>query len=242
MSRLGDLLRTERLARKMTLKQVAKLGGVSEGYLKDVEEGKKIIADDQARRILKKMGLKEQTEAGFSLDDIAATVDLQTTVTTAPKPAPKKERHLDSETVYSTSDEKQVTGGVWLEALTSVLKRVPVYNAVLKEIGHRLLPIMDGRIEGAAPDKVFYFSAPDDSMRGFRILRDDVCLVVPAASPIDGAIMLVEQRGHRSLRKVKKLDAVTVLLQDYDREYSAEPCAIPDVTFLGRVVRVEFDV
>ena len=54
--------------------------------------------------------------------------------------------------------------------------------------------------------------------------------------------MLVEQRGHRSLRKVKKLDAVTVLLQDYDREYSAEPCAIPDVTFLGRVVRVEFDV
>ena len=53
MSRLGDLLKTERLRRKMTLKQVARLGGVSEGYLKDVEEGRKIIADDQARRILK---------------------------------------------------------------------------------------------------------------------------------------------------------------------------------------------
>ena len=34
MSRLGDLLRTERLRRNMTLKQVARLGGVSEGYLK----------------------------------------------------------------------------------------------------------------------------------------------------------------------------------------------------------------
>ena len=39
MSRLGDLLRTERLRRKMTLKEVARAGGVSESYLKDVEEG-----------------------------------------------------------------------------------------------------------------------------------------------------------------------------------------------------------
>ena len=90
MSRLGDLLHTERLRRNMTLKQVAKLGGVSEGYLKDVEAGTRIIADDQARRILKKMGLSEQNEAGFSLDDIAATVDLQTAAPkAAPKPAPR---------------------------------------------------------------------------------------------------------------------------------------------------------
>ena len=59
MSRLGDLLHTERLRRNMTLKQVAKLGGVSEGYLKDVEAGTRIIADDQARRILKKMEVDE---------------------------------------------------------------------------------------------------------------------------------------------------------------------------------------
>ena len=86
MSRLGDLLRTERLRRNMTLKQVARLGGVSEEYLKDVEEGRRIIADDQARRILKKIGLKEHNEEGFTLDDIAATVDLETV---APKPAPR---------------------------------------------------------------------------------------------------------------------------------------------------------
>ena len=57
MSRWGDLLRTERLRRNMTLKQVAKIGGVSEGYLKDVEEGRRITADDQARRILKQLSL-----------------------------------------------------------------------------------------------------------------------------------------------------------------------------------------
>lgn len=85
MSRLGDLLRTERLRREMTLKQVAKIGGVSERYLKDVEEGKRIIPDDQARRILKKIGLNEQTEQGFTLDDIAATVDLQTAAPQKPQ-------------------------------------------------------------------------------------------------------------------------------------------------------------
>ena len=239
MSRLGDLLRTERLRRKMTLKQVAKLGGVSEGYLKDVEEGKRIIADDQARRILKKMGLKEHNEAGFSLEDIAATVDVETISPKKPAAAPKPEAR-EAETVYQSKTEETVSGGIWLDALTSVLRRVPVYNAVMKEVGHRMLPIMDGRIEGSAPDKVFYLSAPDDSMRGFRILREDQCLIVPSNSTIDGAIMLVEYQQHRCLRKVKKLDGLNVLLQSYDREYNAESAALPEVSFIGRVVRVEF--
>ncbi|NLO84952.1 MAG: LexA family transcriptional regulator [Clostridiales bacterium] len=243
MSRLGDLLQTERIRRKMTLKQVAKVAGVSEGYLKDVEEGKRIIADDQARRILKKIGLKEHNEEGFTLDDIAATVDLQTT--TAPQAVQPVRAAKSTETtaVYqSKADDQMVTGGIWLDALSSVLKRVPVYNAVMKEVDHKLLPIMDGRIEGAAPDKVYYLSSPDDSMRGFRILKDDHCLIVPSNSPIDGAVMLVEYNQHRYLRKVKKLDALHVLLQSYDREYSAETCALPDVNILGRVLKVEFSI
>lgn len=240
MSRLGDLLRTERLRRNMTLKQVAKIGGVSEGYLRDVEEGKRIIADDQARRILKKIGLKEHNEEGFTLDDIAATVDLETVTPKRVAPTPKPRVTLEDETVYQSKSDQTVSGGIWLDALSSVLKRVPVYNAVMKEVDHRLLPIMDGRIEGAAADKVFYFAAPDDSMRGFRILRDDACFIVPSNSPIDSAVMLVEYNQHRALRKVKKLDGLHVLLQSYDREYNAETCALPEVNFIGRVTRVEF--
>ena len=76
MSRLGDLIRTERGRAKLTPKQLAKKCGIAESYLVAVEKGTKIIADDQARRILKAIGLREQTEADFSLDDIAAHVDL----------------------------------------------------------------------------------------------------------------------------------------------------------------------
>ena len=85
MSRLGDLILLERTRQKLTRKQVAKKCGISEGYLKDVEEGRRIIQDDQARRILRTLGTSQRSEAEFSLDDIAATVDLGTL---APKPAP----------------------------------------------------------------------------------------------------------------------------------------------------------
>ena len=239
MSRLGDLLKTERLRRKMTLKQVARLGGVSEGYIKDVEEGKRIIADDQARRILKKMGLEEHNEQGFTLDDIASAVDLETVdvrKAVPQEPIPKKE------TEKVAQSETPVEGSIWLDALSSVMKRVPVYNAVMKEVDHRLLPILGGKIEGAAPDKVFYLSAPDDSLRGFRTHREDLCLVVPCNSPVDGAVMLVEHNTHRYLRKIKKIDAMTLLLQSYDREFASETCALPEINFIGRVVRVEFSL
>ena len=240
MSRLGDLIRTERIRQKLTPKQVAKKCGVSESYLLAVEAGTRIIADDQARRILKSIGLKQQTEAEFTLDDIAVTVDLaqvQPRLAEAVKKPPKKEAEL-----AAASQEESVAGSVWLDALQSVLKRVPVMNAVMKPVSYRLVPVENGRIEGANPDKVFYYLAPDDSMRGFRIHKGDVVLTVPAQSPVDGAVMLMNYKEHRYLRKVKILNDHQVLLQSYDREYEAETVSISDIGFLSRCVQVTFEL
>ncbi len=247
MSRLGDLIRTERLRSKLTPKQVARKCGVSESYIMAVEAGTRIIADDQARRILKSIGLREQVEADFTLDDIAATVDLLQVKPAAPAaaaPKPKKPALARPEGDPSAEDEKSegVVGSVWLDALSSVLKHVPVMNAVMKPVDHRLVPIQNNRIEGANPDKVFYFLAPDDSMRGFRIHAGDVALIVPAQSPVDGAIMLVEYNSHRYLRKIKKLDAFTIMLQSYDREYDAVTAQLNECTFLGRAVKLEISL
>ncbi len=243
MSRLGDLIRTERIRQKLTPKQVAKKCGVSESYLLAVEAGTRIIADDQARRILKSIGLKQQTEAEFTLDDIAATVDLaqvqprMAAAVQAKKP-PKKEAELAA----SSDDGESVAGSVWLDALQSVLKRVPVMNAVMKPVSYRLVPVENGRIEGANPDKVFFYLAPDDSMRGFRIHKGDIVLTVPAQSPVDGAIMLMNYNEHRYLRKIKILDDRSVLLQSYDREYEAETVPINEIGFLARCVKVTFEL
>jgi transcriptional regulator with XRE-family HTH domain len=243
MSRLGDLIRTERIRQKMTPKQVAKKCGVSESYLVAVEAGTRIIADDQARRILKAIGLKQQNEAEFTLDDIAATVDLvqvQPRMAAAAAAAKKPERK-EAE-LAASSVEEGIAGSVWLDALQSVLKRVPVMNAVMKPVSYKLVPVENGRIEGANPEKVFFYLAPDDSMRGFRIHRGDVVLTVPAQSPVDGAIMLMNYKDHRYLRKIKVLNDRQVLLQSYDREYEAETAEISEIGFLARGVQVTFEL
>jgi len=244
MSRLGDLIRTERIRQKLSPKQVAKKCGVSESYLLAVEAGTKIIADDQARRILKSMGLKQQTEAEFTLDDIAATVDLaQVQPRMAAAAAAKKPARKEAELAASSDDQEEgVAGSVWLDALQSVLKRVPVMNAVMKPVGYQLVPVENGRIEGANPDKVFFYLAPDDSMRGFRIHRGDIVLTVPAQSPVDGAIMLLNYNEHRYLRKIKVMDDRTVMLQHYDREYESETVPISEIGFIARCVKVSFEL
>lgn len=246
MSRLGDLIKLERTRRGLSAKQVARKTGVSEQYILDVELGKRIIPDDQARRILKSMGLQQTTEAEFNLDDIAATVDLQTAVDTMPRArvTEKKKAALrsegDAEAVASTGDK--AGGSIWLDALSSVLKRVPVRNAVMAEVAHRLLPIENGKIEGAAPDKVFYFMAPDNQMRGFRVNRGDLVLVVPAQSPVDGAMMLIETPLGRVLRVVKKLDNFKVLLQHYDDKCESEITPVNELHVVGRCVRLEAEL
>ena len=128
MSRLGDLIHLERTRRGLTPRQVAKLCSVNEKYILDVEQGKRIIQDDQARRILKKIGLEQQTEADFSLDDIAAAVDLHTV---APAIAPKEERESRPRPAASLPAQEETTGGIWLDALAGVLREVPVYKRCL---------------------------------------------------------------------------------------------------------------
>ena len=245
MSRLGDLIKLERTRRGLSAKQVAKKCGVSEKYLLDVELGTRIIADDQARRILRSMGMQQQTEADFSLDDIAATVDLQTAtdeMQRARAVAAKAAKAKSEAEKVASAGEEVVPGSIWLDALSSVLKRVPVYNAVMKEIGHRLLPVENGRIEDAAPDKVFYFMAPDDEMRGFRVTRGDLVLVVPATSPVDGAIMLIQTPQGRVLRLVKRLDNFKLLLQRYDAACESEIVQVEDLRVVGRCVRLEAEL
>jgi len=244
MSRLGDLIKLERTRQGMTHKQVARKCGVSEGFLKDVEAGTRIIRDDEARRILRTMGVKEQTEAEFSLDDIAATVDLQSAVPQLQRvmnrPAEAKKADKAEKTEKNGSDS--IGGSIWLDALSGVLKHVPVYNAVMKEVDHRLLPITGGKIEGANPDKVFYFAAPDNEVRGFRIHKGDYVLVVPASSPEDGAVMLLKGKNGWYLRKVKLMERFQVLLQKYEGECESEIRNLNELTFVGRCVRLEAEL
>ena len=243
MSRLGDLIRLERTRQGLTHKQVARKCGVSDKYLMEVEAGTRIIADDQARRILKSMGMTQQTESDFTLDDIAATVDLQSAVPQLTKAVESKKAVKPNEKQEVAAEtDPGVAGSIWLDALSGVLKHVPVYNAIMKEVGHRLLPITNGKIEGASPDKVFYFMAPDNDLRGFRVQRGDLLLVVPAQAAVDGAIMLLQTPQGRLLRKVKRVNDYQAMLQKYNEAFESEIKNFNELTFVGRCVRLEADL
>ena len=243
MSRLGDLIRLERTRQKLTYKQVARKCGVSEKYLEEVESGRRIIQDDQARRILRAMGMQQQTEADFTLDDIAATVDLQSAAVpsiakAAEKKLTKKEKHEGTE----EENSEAVFGSIWLDALSGVLKHVPVVNAAMKEVGHRLLPITNGKIEGANPDKVYYLMAPDNDLRGFRVMKGDLLLVVPAQAPVDGAIMVLDTPFGKILRKTVAMPNFQVMLQKFDQSCESEIKNLNAITVVGRCVRLEAEL
>jgi len=234
------LIMVERSRQKLTRKQVAKKCGISEGYLKDVEEGRRIIQDDQARRILRTLGTSQRNEAEFSLDEIAATVDLTTLSPQAAKPAPAPKPAPEAPKPQPQTASEQT--GIWLDALSSVLKPVPVMNAGWIQVSRKMVPIQDGKIEGAKPDKVVYFLAPDDSMRAMRIEKGDLVLIVPQTLPVDGAIMLVEYGAHRCLRRIKLLGNSNILLQSGDRELGAESMHISEIKLVGKAVRVEISL
>ena len=238
MSRLGDLIKLERTRQGLTHKQLAKKCGVSDKYLMEVEAGTRIIADDQARRILKTMGMKNHTESEFTLEDIAATVDLQSAVPQLKRVAEPKKAEAPKE----KKDDGSVAGSIWLDALAGVLKRVPVYNVVMKEVDHRLLPVTGGKIMGASADKVYYLVAPDNDLRGFRVHKGDHLLVVPAQAPVDGAIMVVKTRVGLVLRKVKVMPRFQACLQKYDTELESDIKNFSDLTIVGRCVRLEADL
>ena len=229
MSRLGDAIRKARLNAKMTEKQLGRKCGMAENVIKDIESGRRIVSDDQAQRILKLLGAESPVSTEL---EVAAEPEVKLRprprayVLPAEDVAPEQQRASDEST------------DAWLDALGGVVRRVPIMDEKGVVIDHVLTPIIGGKIEGGAPDKVLYFRAPDDSLRGFRVHAGDLLLTVPDNRARDGALMLVEYKGARIVRKLMKLDGMRIQMQAFDREFEAVAAPAPEVRVLGRCVKL----
>ena len=229
MSRLGDAIRKARIAAKMNEKQLGRKCGMAENVIKDIEAGRRIIADDQAQRILKLLGAN--TELSTELD-VAAEPEVQL----RPRPRayilPAKDIAPEQQQAVNESTD------AWLDALGGVVKRVPIMDPKGVVIDHVLTPVIGGKIEGGAPDKVLYFRMPDDSLRGFRVHAGDLLLTIPESRAQDGALMLVEYKGVRMVRKLLKMDGMRIQMQAFDRELESVIAPQPEVKVMGRCVRL----
>ncbi len=238
MTRLGETIRAARVKAKMTPKALARKCGVSESFVNEVELGRRILSDDQAQRMLKVLGVKDPIS-----NELAVANEPEQAPRPRPRPyvmpLPKEDHSVPTPQEQSAAQE---SADAWLDALGGVVKRVPVMGADGVVIDHRLLPVIGGRIEGGAPDKVLYFRVEDDDLRGFRIHAGDLLLTVPAATPVDDAIMLVAVSGNRMVRKIKKLEGGKLLLQTYDHALRLEEVELKNTLILGRCIRLEAEL
>ena len=234
MSRMGDTIRAARLKYHMTEKQLAKKCGMAESFVKEVESGRRIPSDDQAKRLLKAMG--EVSSVSTELD---AAAEPEVQLRPRPKPYIIPVPEDEPEPTPQEKAAQQASNDAWLDALGGVVKRVPVMDEMGRVMDHVLFPVVGGKIEGGAPDKVTMYRCPDNSLSGFRIFAGDLLLVVPEKKPIDDAYMLVFVHGRRVVRKIKKLDGSKIMLQSFDREFSSETVMWAEIQIIGNCVKLQ---
>ncbi len=219
MSRIGSEICRLRKEAGMTQKQLGRLVGVSEGFIDEVESGKKVMNSELITRVSKAL----RQEAGkLELFD-------ETEIRNRPEPDKNVKKVI----------EKPVRE-VWTDALAGVIMTVPVYGYDLeKTLSSRQLPIIDNRVEGCPKDKVLYIKAEDDSMSGFRIMKDDLALACRTAEIERDSVCLVEYKGARLLRQIKRLDQEKLLLVGNSGRLTTETVSKNEVRVLARLIRLE---
>lgn len=237
MSRLGDLLRKERLALQMTEKQVAKKCGVSEVYVMEVEKGERIINDEALLRILKKIGASEQVVLPFAAQEANVYAD------PAPKPQPKPAPpRTETRSVLSVSSDAPVDqpSASWVNALNSAMCRLPIFDVTHTQIGYSMVYVERGKLHGLPAEQACFVECPDDSLLAMNICAGDRLLMVPCAQPMSGCIQWINLSGTLALYFVTKLEGNLALLQTWKGgRLTSRTIESRDAKFTMRAVRVE---
>jgi transcriptional regulator with XRE-family HTH domain len=226
MSRIGEQIKTIRLQKGMSQKELGKKIGVAESFIKDVELGRKVISDAVIEKISKVFG--------SNLNDINFGASEQ---------EEKEEQRKPSSSIpqrQAKGAKKEEVNEVWGNAFGSVLREVPVYTYNLKNVlEKRLLAVQGNKIEGHNPDKVFFIKVENDDMLGFRIDKDDIAFG-HTVSEIEGSgIYLVQKDGENVLRQVKKLDSMKLLLVSNRTSVRTETVGIKEVKLIGKIDKLE---
>ncbi|MCB2294912.1 XRE family transcriptional regulator [Clostridium algoriphilum] len=219
MSRLGDKIKQVRQSKEVSQKQLGRKIGVSEGFINDIEMGKKVINEKFIEKISKILG-EEIEDSSVSFQDNGA----------ADERTPKLERPSEGKVKE-----------VWNDAFSSVLKDVSIYKYdLVKAIGVKQLPIISNKVEGYAQDKVLFLEIENDDMLGFRICSGDIAFAHLTHEIENNAISLVDYNGERVLRQIKTLDSNKVLLISNRISLRTDSVQHNEIKVIAKLDRVEF--
>jgi transcriptional regulator with XRE-family HTH domain len=222
LSRIGSEISRLRREKGYTQKQLAKLLGVSEGYIDEVESGKRVLKDSLIARAYRILGQSADVAGGYE-DGGNEKPPVSAKATAKAPPAPVQQ--------------------VWNDALDAILKSVPVYDYKMEEtLGKRQLPVVSSKIEGHPRDKVFYLRIQDNDLSGLRICKGDLALACMTQEAEKDAFCLVEHEGRRMLRLIKKLEGNKLLLVSNSGNLATEMADMKAVKILARLIRLEIEL
>lgn len=219
MGRMGTEICRLRKEAGMTQKQLAKLVGVTERFIEEVESGKRVLNSDLITRVSKAL---RQEVGKLELYDEAE-------VSRRPEPDVTVKKVI----------EKPVQA-VWTDALAGVIMSVPVYDGKMeKTVGSKQLPIIANKVEGFPKDKVFYLTIDDNEMAGFRFAKGDLILACGLQEIEKDAFYFIEFGGRKLIRQVKKLDQERLLLVWNSGSLATETVGKNEIKVLARLIRLE---
>jgi transcriptional regulator with XRE-family HTH domain len=217
MSRIGERIREERMKSGFSVKDFSKKLGIAESFVNDVELGKKIINENMIKKIEKLLNV---TLSEVAFEEISEPVENI------------KEPNIPKNT------NKQ-----WEDAFSHLLKKIPVCDINLKEIyDYKYLPVIDKKIDGHSSDKIIFVKANDDSMRGFRIQKNDTVMIYQNSELISNSLLLIKGDEKNVIRQVKRLDANKALIISHSNEIKTETRDIKSIYVIGRCLKVEVDL
>ncbi|CCJ33030.1 MULTISPECIES: helix-turn-helix domain-containing protein [Caloramator] len=216
MNRIGKRIEEARNRSSISVKELAKKLGVSPNYIMEIEMGKKIISEDMIKRIEKLLNVSLNEDL---YDEVVEPV----------------ENIKDYENLPVNKEME--------EAFSNILKKIPVCDVYFKEIyEYKMLPIIDKKIEGYNAEKIIFIKAPDDSMRGFRILKGDNIMIFKTSEIENNSICLIEIDKKRMIRQLKRLDANKVLLVSHGNDLKTETLDVKSFTVVGKCLKLEIDL
>ncbi|WP_010297930.1 helix-turn-helix domain-containing protein [Clostridium senegalense] len=222
MSKVGDSIRDARNAKGMSQKQLGKKLGVSEGFINEIESGKKVINEKFMERIGKVLGGSVQNMSSM-FQNIAYEEEKS-------QPAPK-----------AKAPEK--VNDVWNDAFGSVIKTIGIYGYDLnKTVGTKQLPVISKKVEGFNPEKVLFIKIENDDLMGFRICKDDVAFANLTNEIENNAICLIDYNDTRVIRQIKRLDNNKLLLISNKNSLKTETVSHKDIKVIAKLNRVEFEI
>jgi transcriptional regulator with XRE-family HTH domain len=243
MSRLGDEVARMRLAKGLTQKQLAKLAGVAEAYIQDVESGKRVMNDQLASRISKLLGGHFGSEAPEMAEPEPVRAAPRP-LSAAARAAGNRQVAPQAQVVYSTEAQNESADAaknpIWSEAFSQMLREVPVYDPLMrKQTGTRTMAVVSGKIEGQPKEKVFWVEMADNAMIGYRIQRTDVVFGVETRRMDGDGFYFIAWNGQRAIRQLKAQPGGMIQIACHKGAPVRETVAITQIEILGRMLRVE---